>query len=103
MKCLSLLAGVLVIASSATAQVTISYEPTRDTFMRGGATTLHGSSANGRASKTDIDFYITDFDRPSIKSAIERELGHALTLADMAAVEMKWYLFSNDFQNYKPR
>ena len=103
MKCLSLLAGVLVIASSAAGQVTTTYEPTRDTFMRGGATTLHGSSANGRASKTDLDFYITDFDRQAIRSAIERELGHALTLADMRDVEMKWYLFSNDFQQYKPR
>ena len=103
MRCVPFLAGVLAVTSLAAAQVTTRYDPTRDTFMRGGATTLHGTSANGRASKTDIDFYITDFDRASIRSAIEQALGHPLTEADMPNVEMKWHLFSNDFQNYKPR
>src|SRR5688572_16230737 len=102
MKCVPFAAGVLLATSLAAAQVT-TYQPTRDTFMRGGATTLHGSSANGRASKTDLDFYITDFDRPAIRSAIEQALGHPLTAADMPNVQMTWYLFSNDFQNYKPR
>jgi hypothetical protein len=103
MRCVSFLAGVLALAPLAAAQVTTTYQPTRDTFMRGGTTDLHGSSPNGRASKAFIDFYITDFDRPAIKAAIEAQLGRPLTQADMQDVEFKWYLFSNDFQGYQPQ
>src|SRR5215207_11590570 len=100
MRCLPFAAGVLLTTSFAAAQVTTTYEPTRDSFMRGdpAANQLHGTSTNGRASKAFIDFYITDFDRAAIRSAIEAQLGHALTQADTENVKLKWNLFSNDFQ-----
>jgi hypothetical protein len=102
MKCLPFIAGVLLSASLASADVT-TYEPNRDTFMRGGTTDLHGTDANGRASKAFLDFYIADFDRAAIRTHIEGQLGHPLTAADMADVKLKWNLFSNDFQGYQPQ
>jgi hypothetical protein len=105
MRCVSLLAGVagvLAIASLSAADVT-TYQPTRDTFMRGGTTDLHGLDANGRASKTSLDFYLADFDRAAIRASIEAQLGHPLTAADMVNVKLKWNLFSNDFQGYQPQ
>jgi hypothetical protein len=101
MRTLPFLAVNLVTASLANATVT-DYQPTRDTFMRGGLTDLYGSSTNGRASKAYLDFYLSDFDRAAIVSAIELEVGHSLTFDDMAAIEMVWSLFSNDFQGYQP-
>jgi hypothetical protein len=92
---------VLISAPVADSSI-VNYAPTRDTFMRGTNTDLHGTSTNGRASKALLDFYITDFDRAAILTAIQTELGHSLTLADMADVEISWHLFSNDSQGYQP-
>jgi hypothetical protein len=101
MRTLPFIGITLVMASLAKATV-IDYLPTRDTFMRGGPTDLHGSSPNGRASKAYLDFYLSDFDRAAIVSAIESEMGHPLTFDDMAGIEILWSLFSNDFQGYQP-
>jgi hypothetical protein len=102
MKTLRLLAAAFISATSAYSTI-VDYAPTRDTFMRGVANTdLHGSSTNGRASKAFLDFYLSDFNRSAILSAIETEIGHSLTLADMDNIEISWSLFSNDFQGYQP-
>jgi hypothetical protein len=102
MKTLRLLASAFISVTSAYATI-VDYAPTRDTFMRGVANTdLHGSSTNGRASKAFLDFYLSDFNRSTILTAIESEIGHSLTLADMDNVEISWSLFSNDFQGYQP-
>ena len=102
MKAVVILAAVAAASTVAHADV-ITYQPTRDTFMRGVTDTeLHGSDPNGRASKAFLDFYLTDFDRAAIRASIESQLGHALTAADMANVELTWSLFSNDFQGYQP-
>ena len=95
-------AAGLTFTGSATATI-VDYAPTRDTFMRGVTPTeLHGSSPNGRASKAYLDFYLADFDRAVILSSIEAEIGHPLTIDDMADVKLSWNLFSNDFQGYQP-
>jgi hypothetical protein len=86
----------------ANATIVTTFEPTRDTFMRGGPTDVHGTDINGRASKALIDFYLTDFDRVAIIGTIEAQLGHPFTFDDMADVEISWNLFSNDFQGYQP-
>ena len=95
---------LLFAVSSLQAATVTNYFPTRDTFMRGAADApqLHGTSTNGRASKAYLDFYITDFDRTVIRGAIEAQLGHSLTLEDMASIELSLNLFSNDLQGYKP-
>jgi hypothetical protein len=62
------------------------------------ASHILGSSTNGRASKAHLDFYLSDFDRAAIVSAIELENGHPLTFDDMAGIEIIWSLFSNGFQ-----
>jgi len=88
----------------ANAAIVTTFSPTQDTFLRGTPTDnqLHGTTTNGRASKTSIDFYITDFDRTTILTTIEAQLGRPLTFADMGDVELNWNLFSNDFQGYQP-
>jgi hypothetical protein len=101
MRIVPFIAVTLLTASLANATV-IDYLPTRDTFMRGGLTDLHGSSPNGRASKAYLDFYLSDFDRAAIVNAIELEIGHPLTFDDMSLIEIIWSLFSNDFQGYQP-
>lgn len=101
MRKLLALAGSLCLASVAEAAIT-SYFPTRDTFMRGGPTDLHGTDPSGRASKAYLDFYVTDFDRTAIRGLIEGQLGHALTFEDMGDVEVSLTLFSNDAQGYQP-
>jgi hypothetical protein len=102
MKTVLFLAAALIATSSAPATI-VTYLPTRDTYMRGVAITdLHGSSPTGRASKTNLDFYLSDFDRATIVGAIEGEIGHALTIDDMANVEISWSLFSNDNEGYQP-
>ena len=95
-------AGFLVTASVAHGAAVTNYMPTRDTFMRGGPTDLHGTSTNGRASKAFLDFYLSDFDRSAILSFIDAQLGHPFGFDDMADVEISWNLFSNDFQGYQP-
>ena len=102
MRMLRFFAVALVLPSLASAATLTNYFPTRDTFMRGGPTDLHGTDTNGRASKAFLDFYITDFDRMAIVAGIEAELGHALTFEDMGSVELSLNLFSNDFQGYQP-
>jgi hypothetical protein len=103
MKCLPFIAGVVLATSLAAAQVTTTYQPTRDTYMRGAVDSpqLHGLSPFGRASKTSLDFYLADFDRAAIRMAIEAQLGRPLT-PSMDDVELKWFLFSNDNQGYQP-
>jgi hypothetical protein len=93
MKTVSFLAAVLATPCLVSASVT-TYLPTRDTYMRGAITALHGSDTTGRASKTDLDFYLTDFNRAAIKSSIEAELGHALGIGDMPNVTLSLNLFS---------
>ena len=95
-------AALLAATTCVDAAAVITYLPTRDTFMRGAPTDLHGSSPNGRASKAFLDFYISDYDRPQITAAIESELGHPLAIEDMENVELSLNLFSNDFQGYQP-
>jgi hypothetical protein len=104
MKCLPFIASLLATASLAAAQVTTAYQPTRDTYMRGAvnAPQLHGTSPSGRASKAFLDFYLADFDRAAIRMAIEAQLGRPLT-PSMDDVELKWFLFSNNNQNYQPQ
>jgi hypothetical protein len=63
---------------------------------------LHGTSTSGRAAKSFGDFYITDFDRAAINASIAGQLGHALTVGDMANVKLSLNLFSNDFEGYQP-
>ena len=94
--------ALLAAAPCVDAAAVITYLPTRDTFMRGSPTELHGTRPNGRASKAFIDFYISDYDRPQIVAAIEGELGHPLAFEDMENVELSLNLFSNDFQGYQP-
>jgi len=64
---------MLIADSVASAAAVTTYAPTRDTFMRGGPTDLHGTDTNGRASKAYIDFYITDFDRVAINTFLESD------------------------------
>jgi hypothetical protein len=101
MKTVLFLAAALIATSSAPATI-VTYLPTRDTFMRGSPTDLHGSSVFGRASKTSLDFYLSDFDRVAIVGAIEGEIGHPLTMDDMANIEISWSLYSNDSEGYQP-
>lgn len=102
MKTLSLLLGIVLLGQWASADVT-PYPPTRDTYMRGVVPTdLHGDSPNGRASKAYLDFYISDYDRTAITGSIEGQLGHPLSFADMANVEISLNFFSNDLQGYQP-
>jgi hypothetical protein len=101
MKAIPFLVAVAFLTAFSNASI-VSYEPTRDTFMRGSPTDLHGSSTNGRASKAFLDFYLSDYDRSLIVRGIESEIGHALTFDDMNDVEISLNLFSNDFQGYQP-
>jgi hypothetical protein len=94
--------AILVTSSVAHGAAVTDYLPTRDSFMRGNPTDLHGTSPNGRASKAFIDFYISDYDRTTINGSIEAELGHSLTFEDMENVQLSLNFFSNDFQGYQP-
>jgi len=94
--------AILVTSSAAHGAAVTDYLPTRDSFMRGNPTDLHGTSPNGRASKAFIDFYISDYDRTAINGSIEAELGHSLTFEDMENVQLSLNFFSNDFQGYQP-
>jgi hypothetical protein len=100
LACFVFLCFPLTIAQAAI----VTFSPTQDTFMRGAISEnqLNGAKPNGRASKTGIDFYLTDFDRQAIITRIESELGHPFSFADMADIEISWSLFSNDFQEYQP-
>jgi hypothetical protein len=101
-KFLPLAAVIVLINGHADGAAVINYLPTRDSFMRGNPTDLHGTSPNGRASKAFLDFYISDYDRTAINAAIEAELGHPLMFEDMENVELSLNFFSNDFQGYQP-
>jgi hypothetical protein len=101
-KLLLLGAAIFLMRGLAAGATIIDYLPTRDSFMRGTPTDLHGSSPNGRASKAFLDFYISDYDRTAITAAIQGELGHAVTFEDMEHVEVSLNFFSNDFQGYQP-
>jgi hypothetical protein len=106
MRTLCFFAGLLATVSVVKGAAVTDYTPTRDTYMRGDpADTIparHGSDETGRASKAFLDFYISDYDRPVIRAAIEAQLGHALSLADMPNVKLSLNFFSNDFEGYKP-
>lgn len=102
MSTLRILLASAVFSLHAHGATITEYQPTRDTFMRGGLSDLHGSTTNGRASKAFLDFYIADFDREVIRNSIEGLLGRTLTSDDMLNVELAWHLFSNDFQGYQP-
>jgi hypothetical protein len=102
MKILWITAIFLVAPHFVDAAAVTNYLPTRDSFMRGAPTDLHGTSPNGRASKAFLDFYISDYDRVEITAAIVAELGHPLAFDDMEKVELSLNLFSNDFQGYQP-
>lgn len=99
---LPLAAALVLISRYAEGAAVINYAPTRDSFMRGSPTDLHGTSPNGRASKALLDFYISDYDRTGINAAIEAELGHPLMFEDMENIELSLNFFSNDFQGYQP-
>jgi hypothetical protein len=101
-KLLLLGAAIFLMRGLAAGATIIDYLPTRDSFMRGNPTDLHGTSPNGRASKAFLDFYISDYDRTAINAAIEAELGHPLMFEDMENVELSLNFFSNDFQGYQP-
>jgi hypothetical protein len=89
------------VASSAFA---VTYLPTKDTFFRNTGvqatndSNVLGASASNRVAK-DINtaFYLSDFDRAAITTqvkAIAGEVG-ALTLADMATVQLHWMVKAN--------
>ena len=103
MKTASWLLGLILIAPCLKGAV-VTYEPTRDTYMRGlvEAPQLHGSSPSGRASKAYLDFYISDYDRSAINGSIQAQLGRPLTEADMVNVELSLNFFSNEQQGYQP-
>jgi hypothetical protein len=92
-------ACMLASASFAHAATVTDYMPTRDTYMRtaadGVSEQLNGTSTSGRASKSFLDFYITDFDRAAINASIAGQLGHALTVDDMPNVKLSLNLFNN--------
>jgi hypothetical protein len=102
MRKLFFLAGFFVSASLSDGATITDYAPTRDSYMRGGPTDLHGSDPSGRASKSFLDFYIADFDRTVIKGAIEAQLGHPLAIEDMPGIELSLNLFSNNSEGYQP-
>ena len=102
MRKLFFLASFFVSASLTVGATITDYAPTRDSYMRGGPTDLHGDDPSGRASKSFLDFYIADFDRAAIKGAIEGQLGHPLAIEDMPGIELSLNLFSNDFEGYQP-
>lgn len=101
MKTHSWFLGLILAGQCASADVT-TYVPTRDTYMRGSPTDLHGSDPSGRAAKAFLDFYISDYDRTAINGSIQAQLGHPLTFNDMENVELSLNFFSNDFEGYKP-
>ena len=102
MRTLAWLWLAVITAAATSSAAIVTYEPTRDTYMRGGLTDLHGTSPFGRASKAFLDFYLSDFDRPAIINAINAELGHPFTFDDMTDIELSLNLFSNDSQGYQP-
>ena len=103
MKTASWFLGLILMAACLRADV-VTYEPTRDTYMRGaiGSPQLHGSSPSGRASKAFLDFYLSDYDRAAINGSIQAQLGHPLTQGDMVNVELSLNFFSNENQGYQP-
>jgi hypothetical protein len=95
----------LAVASLVSTLHAGTYDPTKDTFFRntGNASTndstLHGSDTSNRVAKsTNTTFYLSDFDRAAIEAEVRTIIGKpvgALTLADMAGVELHWFVRAN--------
>src|SRR5687768_4745292 len=91
-----------IAAASAGAGV---YEPTRDTFFRESGSDLTndtlargGDRTNRGAKFANIAFYLSDFDRAAITAEVRAVSGNAagpLTLADMATVQLHWFIKAN--------
>src|ERR1035437_4141103 len=90
-----------IVTSSALAG---TYAPTKDTYFRNTGvsgtndSTAHGSDTTNRGAK-DVNsaFYLSDFNRAAITAEVKSIAGEAgaLTLADMATVQLHWMVKAN--------